>query len=226
VPEGVGAGHTLVVSVGLTHSDELEFGFIPAPAFDEPPVEALAPVLVSYAPPTVTAVVSRTADEHSGTAVTSTAGGDILEVHGDNFGVNLAEYAVPGVDGSQVVAAAPPPLVHVCERSAQWDLCDPCIRRRYNHTFIECTVPAGVGANKYIRVTVAGQANAASEPGAAFSYAAPVIDALSSYDLNTGADFDGVHQTVTVTGRHFGSPSEQLRLVEAGLAAIPMLRCV
>jgi hypothetical protein len=225
VPEGVGAGFTLVVSVGLTHSPELEFGFRRAPDFDEAPIEAEAPVLVSYAAPVVTSVVSITQDEMNGSPMTGTAGGDVIEVRGDNFGVNITEYSIPGADGSLIATGAPRPAVHVCDRGVGWsELCDVCIIRQFNHTYIACVVPAGVGAVKYIRVTVMGQSNNASEPGAAFSYHGPVIEALSTYDVNTGASFAGVYEYITVTGRHFGSPELQARL--SNVSTITMLRCV
>jgi hypothetical protein len=61
--------------VGLTHSSELEFGLITAPSFDEVPDEAVAPVSIAYAAPTVTSVVSLALDEMTGLPMSDTTGG-------------------------------------------------------------------------------------------------------------------------------------------------------
>jgi hypothetical protein len=63
------------VQVGLTNSPELEFGLIPSPVFDEPPIEASAPVTIAYAAPTLASVTLVSTDEMNGMAMSGTVGG-------------------------------------------------------------------------------------------------------------------------------------------------------
>ncbi len=242
------------MQVGLTNSPELEFGLIPSPVFDEPPIEASAPVPISYAAPTVSSVASLAVDEMFGRPMVGTAGGyvqhvrmcimtsyntsdcfrlawavacparrTVIEIRGDNFGVNPDQYSIHGVSKAGPAGFAKP-MIHVCDHGLS-DLCDECVRLPgFNHTYIACSVPAGVGANKFIRVVVDGQANNASEPGAQFAYHAPVITSLSSHYANTGPSVTGEQQYITITGQHFGSPAEQSRIVASFPVAITMLR--
>jgi hypothetical protein len=149
---------------------------------------------------------------------------DVLYVRGNNFGVNPDQYSIPGVarDGPAGFAK---PVIHVCDHRLP-NLCDECVRMAYNHTFIACSVPPGVGADKFIRVVVDGLVSDPSEPGAQFAYHAPVITSLSSYSANTGASSTGEQQYITITGQHFGSPAEQAGITSASPTIITMLSYV
>ena len=149
---------------------------------------------------------------------------DIIEIRGNNFGVNPLQYSISGVPTS-APAGFEKPIIHVCDRDVS-ALCDQCDRLHFNHTYISCRVPPGVGARKYIRVAVDGQENDPSEPGAQFAYHRPVIASLSSYSANTGPSVTGEQQFITITGKYFGSPSEQARLLATSPVAVTMMKYV
>ena len=142
---------------------------------------------------------------------------DRLGVSGDNFGVNAQQYSLTRAGASDLVSATfSAPKVQICDRNIP-ALCDDCVItnfsssealiRFFNHTYLVCSTPAGMGGNKYVRVVVGGQSNNASEPGAAFAYHAPEVLSLSAYSANTGTHAN-ITETITVTGKYFGSPSE------------------
>ena len=149
---------------------------------------------------------------------------DVIEIRGNNFGVNPVEYSISGVPTS-APAGFEDPIIHVCDHGLP-ALCDPCVRLHYNHTYISCRVPPGVGASKFISISVDGQANDPTEPGAQFAYHRPVITSFSSYVADTGANVTGDYEYITVRGRYFGSPTEQGRLSESSATIITMLTYV
>ena len=147
----------------------------------------------------------------------------MIEIRGDNFGVNPKKYSIGGLAKGRGTGFAVP-VVHVCDHTLP-NLCDECMQTPFgfNHTYIACLAPAGVGARKFIRVVVDHLVNNASEPGAQFAYHRPVITSLSAYSANTGPSVTGEQQYITVYGLHFGSPAQQQRIVQSFPVAITML---
>lgn len=103
-----------------------------------------------------------------------TAGGTVITLNGSNFGLTASVQ----LDGASV----------------------PVDTR--SHTAITCTLPAGEGLNRQLRVTVAGTP---SNP-LPLSYDAPVLTGISAGSMPTSGG-----TLITLTGRNFGlSPAASL----------------
>jgi hypothetical protein len=126
----------------------------------------------NYAPPRVTAVKTIT-----GVAVTSASadGGELVYLEGTNFGRSV-EKVTFGPQGLQYVAT-------------------DCTVVTLS-TKIKCTTPPGIGASLKFLVTVGGQVSPLSS--ATFSYAAPVVENVSSVQINTEG------QAIDFTGNNYG----------------------
>ncbi|MEO0017796.1 MAG: hypothetical protein RLZZ522_1079, partial [Verrucomicrobiota bacterium] len=97
-----------------------------------------------------------------------TAGGSTITVIGSNFGLSPS-VTIGGNSAPSIVAS---------------------------HSQVVCTLPAGQGLNREVRVTVAGQAS----PPATFNYAAPAITSISPA---TGTTAGGTQ--ITISGSNFGT---------------------
>jgi len=111
---------------------------------------ASGPVLLRFRSPSVASVTP---------AVGPTRGGITLTIRGDNFGYRTT------------------PVVSIGTDAAGWLTClNPM---RTSHTLITCTLPAGVGANLLVRVSVGELAGS----GGAFSYLAPSVASVTVSQL-------------------------------------------
>ena len=136
-----------------------------------------APMTVRYANPTVTSV----------TPYGHTAGGDVIQLTGTNFGVGT-----PRVLLGSVLA------------------CDDV--NRTSHTALSCTLPEGQGANLTVNVIVANQTTDVTARGH-FSYYAPsiaqmVIDGVLVNVTSDGTGIGGATvggYNVTLLGSDFGA---------------------
>jgi hypothetical protein len=108
--------------------------------------------------------------------------------------------------------------VHLCDPVIT-ALCQPCTVLEYSHTRITVLTPPGLGANKFVQVTQAGQTNsAAGNPMARFSYLAPVITSLSQNSSDTGPEYT---TTITIYGDYLGSANETALIARtAGTAVV------
>jgi hypothetical protein len=113
----------------------------------------------------------------------STAGGTALTVSGTSFGASGAAVTVGGAS---------------------------CPVTMQSHTSITCTLPAGVGTNQLVRVSVGGQdSNAAS-----FSYSAPSLTSLSPANGSSAGGF-----AMTIGGASLGAAGA---LITIGGSACPV----
>ncbi len=141
--------------------------------------------------------------------------------------MNPSKYSLPSVAVPTVAAAFPSPVVHICDRRILL-LCRLCPVVQFNHTYIECVTPSGVGANKFVRVVVDGQQNSPDETTSYFNYLPPVITNMSAVSANTGPEcFNCSSTLVTVTGENFGSPnvSAIVRVANGGPLEADVTRC-
>ncbi len=224
VPEGEGADYSLVVEVGLVLTDELEFGLVAPPLPVETMLQVTAATPVSYNRPIVNDVRITTEGPYFSTRRGPTRGGVVLEVTGDNFGVNTLKYGHINVNPGKVDAIYHGPTVHVCDRVLTL-LCSPCVVLDFNHTSLTCTMPPGIGPDKFVRVTVDSQSNPRTEAGGFVGYSSPVIDSMSAYSANTGpASIQETPANITIFGRNFGSPNEVAAILQ--YTALPPVKVV
>ena len=137
----------------------------------------------SYPGPTVSSVVGCAMTDASGTLGCPPSGGTALTITGTNFGASAAgsSVSVGGVPCSNVTLGAP-------------------------HTSLTCTLPAGVGYDLPVVVTVGG---AASSGGPTLSYAGPVITNVAA---PSSPAFGGAVITIegTFPGIEGGTPAVTL----------------
>jgi len=140
-----------------------------------------AATLLRFKAPTVSTVVPQLA---------STVGGVNVTITGTNF----------GVFGTNAPTPSSMPLVFVGGRGCALTSGNTGA----NHTELECTLPAGQGANLSVLVSVSGQNTSALTSGA-YSYATPRVFAVAPASGPTsGRTMDGVPINVTLTGINFG----------------------